>query len=58
MPGIMTLSLGVMRWTGTPVPAPHIALFPSLLLCAVFFTGAFLEELGWSGYVIDPIQIA
>ena len=45
-----------MRWTGTPVPAPRIALFPSLLLCAVFFTGAFLEELGWSGYVIDPMQ--
>ncbi|MGB6720212.1 MAG: CPBP family intramembrane glutamic endopeptidase [Terracidiphilus sp.] len=56
MPAIMTLSLGVMRWTGTPVPAPRIALFPSLILCVVFFTGAFLEELGWSGYVIDPMQ--
>lgn len=36
MPGIMTFSLGVMRWTGTPVPVPHIALFPLLLLCAFF----------------------
>ena len=56
MPAIMTLSLGVMRGTGTPVPAPRVAIISALLLCAVFFTGAFLEELGWSGYLIDPMQ--
>jgi len=56
MPGIMTLSLGVIRRTGTPVPAPRAALIPALLLCAVFFIGALLEELGWSGYLIDPMQ--
>jgi membrane protease YdiL (CAAX protease family) len=56
MPGVMVLSFGVMRWSGTPVPAPQIALVPALILCFAFFTSASAEELGWSGYVIDPMQ--
>ncbi|MGC1965539.1 MAG: CPBP family intramembrane glutamic endopeptidase [Candidatus Acidiferrales bacterium] len=56
MPGVMALSFGVIRWSGTPVPVPQIAVVPTLILCVVFFTGAVAEELGWSGYVIDPIQ--
>ena len=56
MPGVMALSFGVMRWSGTLIPAPQIAVVPTLILCVVFFTGAVAEELGWSGYVIDPIQ--
>ena len=56
MPGVMVLSFGVMRWTGTPVPAPQIAVVPALILCVAFFTSASAEELGWSGYVIDPMQ--
>lgn len=56
MPGVMVLSFAVMRWSGTPAPAPQIAIGPALILCVVFFTSATAEELGWSGYVIDPMQ--
>ncbi len=56
MPVVMALSFGVMRLSGTPVPAPRIAVLPTLVLSAVFFVGALGEELGWSGYVIDPMQ--
>lgn len=56
MPAVMALSFGVMRWSGTPVPVPQIALVPALILCVAFFTSATAEELGWSGYVIDPMQ--
>jgi membrane protease YdiL (CAAX protease family) len=45
-----------MRWNGIPVPAPQIAVVPALILCVVFFTSAAAEELGWSGYLIDPMQ--
>ena len=56
MPGVMALSFGVSRWSGIPVPAPQIAIGPALILCVAFFASASAEELGWSGYVIDPMQ--
>ena len=55
-PCVMVLSYGVMQFAGTPVPAPPIVALTALLLCAGFFVGALGEELGWSGYVIDPLQ--
>jgi len=56
MPMVMVLSFGVMRLTGTPVPEPLISVLSTLILCIVFFSGALGEELGWSGYAIDPMQ--
>ena len=56
MPVVMVLSFGVIRLTGTQVPAPQIAVLPTLIMCVVFFIGALGEELGWSGYAIDPMQ--
>ncbi|MEP7285235.1 MAG: CPBP family intramembrane glutamic endopeptidase [Chloroflexota bacterium] len=56
MPLVSVLSFGVMRLTGTPVPDPQIAVLPTLILCLVFFISALGEELGWSGYAIDPMQ--
>jgi len=56
MPVVMVLSFGVIRLTGTPVPAPLISAAPTLILCIVFFVAALCEELGWSGYAIDPMQ--
>lgn len=56
MPAVMALSYGVIRLTGTLVPAPHIAVFSALALFTVFFIGALGEELGWSGYIIDSMQ--
>lgn len=31
-------------------------ILPALLMLAAFFVGALGEELGWSGYVLDPLQ--
>jgi len=56
MPFVMILSFIVIRLMGTPIPAPKIEVLPTLILCIVFFIAALGEELGWSGYVIDPMQ--
>ena len=56
MPGVMIVSFGVLRWLGTPVPAPHLAVLSTLALCVAFFLSALGEELGWSGYITDPMQ--
>jgi membrane protease YdiL (CAAX protease family) len=55
-PGVAALSWGVMRLTGTPVPAPHFTALTALGLAAAFFVFALGEELGWSGYAIGPLQ--
>ncbi len=56
MPAIMVLSFVVQRLTGVPPPSPQIPIATALVLCLVFFAGALAEELGWSGYAIDPMQ--
>jgi membrane protease YdiL (CAAX protease family) len=56
MPGVMTVSYIVLRLTGVPVPSPQIAILPALVLCVLVFLLALAEELGWSGYAIDPLQ--
>lgn len=55
-PGIMLLSYGLMRWTGVPVPAPQFTVVDVFILLVAFFVAALCEELGWSGYAIDPLQ--
>jgi membrane protease YdiL (CAAX protease family) len=56
MPALMALSYGLMRLMGTQVPGPQFALLAPLAMFAMFFVAALGEELGWSGYVIDPLQ--
>ncbi len=55
-PGVMVLSFVVMQFSGVPIPNPQISLLPFLALFVVFFVGGLGEELGWSGYAIDPLQ--
>ncbi len=56
MPGVMALSYGVMRLLGRPVPPPHVSFLAAPTLFLAFFVGALGEELGWSGYAIEPMQ--
>ena len=56
MPAIMTLSFIVMRLTGNQLPSPQLSFATPFILFAVFFIAAIGEELGWSGYAIDPLQ--
>ncbi len=56
MPGISVVVYGLMRWQGMPVPASHVSALTALLMFVAFFAGALGEELGWSGYALDPMQ--
>jgi len=57
MPGVMLLTYALMRLMGLPLPTPQ---FPGPATLAMMFLGFFVaglgEELGWSGYAIDPMQ--
>ena len=55
-PGIMALSFIVMRLTGVSVPFPLFSVWLALALFVVFFIAGLGEELGWSGYITDPLQ--
>lgn len=56
MPAVSVAAFCVMRLTGSAVPNPQIALGSSALLFLVFLIGALAEELGWSGFAIEPMQ--
>jgi uncharacterized protein len=56
MPCIMVLSYGAIRLMGVPVPAPPFSVGTILALFVGLFIGALGEELGWSGYALDPLQ--
>ena len=56
MPAISLLTYGIMRLTGMPIPGPQFSLPAVLAMFLAFCLAALAEELGWSGYVIDPLQ--
>ena len=56
MPIVTVLSYILMRILDLPLPAPTFKVLPALILCFVFFIAALGEELGWSGYVTEPMQ--
>ncbi len=54
-PLIIFAQYGIARVTGIPAVAPQFSwLVP--LAYAGFFIGVFGEELGWTGYLLDPMQ--
>jgi membrane protease YdiL (CAAX protease family) len=56
MPCIMGMSYGVLRLLGVQLPDPQFSFTTTLVLFVLFFIAAIGEELGWSGYAIDPLQ--
>ena len=56
MPGINVLTYEAMRLSGVAVPTTQFSPLHALMLFGLFFIGALGEELGWSGYAIDPMQ--
>jgi membrane protease YdiL (CAAX protease family) len=56
MPAKDVLSFVVLRVMGVTLPAPQVPGLTALILFVAFFIGALGEELGWSGYAIDPMQ--
>jgi membrane protease YdiL (CAAX protease family) len=56
MPCVTAASYGLLRAAQAPLPAPRFAAPGSLLLFLAFLVAALGEELGWSGYALDPMQ--
>ena len=56
IPGVTVLTYELMRLMGMPLPTPRFPVLAALAMFFVFFIAALGEELGWSGYVIDPMQ--
>ena len=56
IPGVALLAYVLMRVVGVPLPVPVVPVLLVFALFLAFFIGALGEELGWSGYAIDPMQ--
>jgi uncharacterized protein len=56
MPAVSLVVYGLMRWMAMPLPEPVLNIWPALLMFIGFFIGALGEELGWSGYALEPMQ--
>jgi uncharacterized protein len=55
-PGIYALMYGAMRVMGLPLPTVQFPMLAGLSWFLAVFIGGLAEELGWSGYAIDPMQ--
>ncbi|GBO51870.1 CAAX amino terminal protease family protein [Pseudanabaena sp. lw0831] len=56
MPTIAALSYLYLKITGAILPEPPIPFLSVIIFFFVYFIGAIGEEVGWSGYVTDPLQ--
>ncbi len=56
MPGEVVLMYGLMHLIGLPLPTPQFPALVAPAMLLAFFFAALGEELGWSGFVIDPMQ--
>jgi membrane protease YdiL (CAAX protease family) len=55
-PVVTLLAYELMRVEGEPLGQPVFSLVGTPALLLIFFVAALGEELGWSGYAIDPLQ--
>jgi membrane protease YdiL (CAAX protease family) len=55
-PGLFAASYAIQKSLGEHLPAPDIALLPTLGLFGVFLIAGVCEELGWTGYALEPLQ--
>ena len=56
MPAVSLVVYGLMRFMDMPLPAAQFNLLSELLMFIAFFVGGLGEELGWTGYALDPLQ--
>ena len=55
-PAVYAVTFLVMRAQGLPLPIVHLSLLAALGWFLGYFVAAEAEELGWSGYALDPLQ--
>ena len=57
MPVAFALTCGIIRLSGTTLPALHLLPFSAILPAfALFFLGAATEEIGWQGYAFPRLN--
>jgi uncharacterized protein len=56
MPVIAVLSYFYTKLTGVIIPETLTSVLSIFLFFGIYFIGAIGEEIGWSGYAIDPLQ--
>jgi membrane protease YdiL (CAAX protease family) len=56
LPGIYAATYFVMRTTRLPLPTVHMPLLTAVVWFLGYFVAGQCEELGWSGYALDPLQ--
>ncbi|MCM2464898.1 CPBP family intramembrane metalloprotease [Methanoculleus sp. CWC-02] len=56
IPAATTLQYGLMRLMGVSIPGLQFPLLMMPVYFPVFFILAIGEEVGWSGYALDPLQ--
>ena len=55
LPSIGFIEYLMLRFSGTSIPSPHFS-FAILFAYLSYFFMSYGEELGWTGYLIDPMQ--
>lgn len=55
-PIVSVLAFAALRFSGVDFPVPKIENISTLALSGVFVLSALAEELGWSGYALEPLQ--
>ncbi|MDF2510647.1 MAG: hypothetical protein K0S04_513 [Herbinix sp.] len=55
MPLVLLLSYTAMRLLNLPLPIPHIQIIAIPIFLLVFFIAAIAEEVGWTGYLYEPM---
>jgi membrane protease YdiL (CAAX protease family) len=56
MPLVMVLSYGLTLLLRLPLPEPNISFGAIPIFFLIFFISAACEEIGWSGYITDPLE--
>jgi uncharacterized protein len=56
MPIIALLSYWYLNFTEVLLPKPQLSFLSIMLFFFIYFIGAIGEEIGWSGYIIAPMQ--
>ena len=56
MPAIAVLAYWYTKLSGVLLPESQTPVLYILVFFVVYFIGAIGEEIGWSGYAIDPLQ--
>lgn len=56
MPLVSVLAFLWLRLSGIMVPMPDVTAFQVIVYTILFFVAALCEELGWTGYLTDPMQ--